>query len=86
MNICEHCKKPMEFSYFPTEKEKEIINFVLENQLNDKKTPTYREIMAHVGLKSTSSIYQYMQKLKRGGFITVDTAKHRSITILKRPD
>tara|TARA_R100000908_G_scaffold37621_1_gene17338 strand:+ start:734 stop:994 length:261 start_codon:yes stop_codon:yes gene_type:complete len=86
MNICENCNRPIESKYFPTEKEKIIINFILNYQEINKKTPSFREMLPNVGLKSTASVYRYLHKLENKGFLSIIPGEYRSITILKRID
>ena len=86
MNICEYCNRPIESKYFPTEKEKIIISFILNYQESNKKTPSFREMLPNVGLKSTASIHKYINKLEEKGFISTIPGEYRSITILKRVD
>jgi len=86
MNICENCNRPLDNDYYPTITEKNIIRFILNYQENNRKTPSFREILSNVGLKSTASIHKYLHKLQNKGFVSLETAEHRSITILKRVD
>lgn len=43
--------------------------------------PTVREIGAHIGVKSTSTVYYYLEKLKKDGKITQQDNKNRAITV-----
>jgi len=86
MNICVTCNRPLESTYFPTKKEKIIMDFINNYQLMNNKTPSFREMLPNVGLKSTASIHKYINKLEEKGFISTIPGEYRSITILKRVD
>jgi len=86
MNICKNCNRPLDNEYYPTEKEKNIIRFILNYQENNKKTPSFREMLPNVNLKSTASVYRYLHKLENKGFLSIIPGEYRSITILKRVD
>ena len=43
--------------------------------------PTVREICAAVGLKSTSTVHMHLKALERKGYILMDRAKQRSISL-----
>ena len=54
-----------------------IVMFVMENQYS----PSVREICEGVGLKSTSSVYSHMDRLKKEGRIDYNPTSPRTITI-----
>lgn len=46
--------------------------------------PSVREICAAVGLKSTSTVHSYLEKLEKRGFIKRDATKSRTIEIIEK--
>ena len=86
MIVCENCKRPLENSYFPTEKERNIIKFIQDFQKNNKETPTFRQIGDYTQIKSSSGVHRYLHKLQDRGFLHLEIAKRRSITVLKGVD
>ncbi len=62
-----------------TEKQKKILEFLKEEQLNGH-FPTYREIKEHFGLSSIATVYEHITALKKKGFIEKD-GRARSIRV-----
>ena len=60
--------------------QRKIYDFLVE-RLRDGVPPSVREIGAHVGLRSTSSVQTNLDALERGGYITRDPLLKRSIRI-----
>ena len=81
MKICENCNRPLESSYFPTKKERNIIKFIQDFQQNNKETPTFRQIGDYTQIKSSSGVHRYLHKLQDRGFLHLEIAKRRSITV-----
>ncbi len=46
-------------------------------------TPSVREIGAECGIKSTATVYSYLQKLQDRGFLNKSVNKKRSVTLAK---
>ena len=46
-------------------------------------TPSVREIGTECGIKSTATVYSYLQKLQDRGFLNKTTNKKRSVTLAK---
>lgn len=66
------------------DREKEILEFIVE-QINKKGyAPTVREICKGTGLKSTATVHGYLTSLKEKGYIEYETGKGRTLKILKR--
>ena len=86
MIVCENCKRPLVNSYFPTKKERNIIKFIQDFQQNNKETPTFRQIGDYTQIKSSSGVHRYLHKLQDRGFLHLEIAKRRSITVLKGVD
>lgn len=58
-----------------TTKDLAVYTYIVSFALQKDRLPSIREIMDGLGVKSTSTIYSHMTKLKEGGYIT---QKHRS--------
>ena len=65
------------------EKHMAILSYIKQYSTSKGYAPTYREIMAKVGIKSTSTVSCYIQALKDYGFIMIEEKKPRTIRILK---
>ena len=63
-------------------REAEIIKFIQHNLSNKGYPPSVREIGAAVGLKSSSSVHNYLHKLESKGLLRRDPAKPRAIELL----
>lgn len=62
------------------EKQQKMLAF-LKERIRDGVPPTVREICAAAGIKSTSTVHAYLQKLEEAGYINRDTGLTRSIRI-----
>lgn len=62
------------------EKQQKMLAF-LKERIRDGVPPTVREICAAAGIKSTSTVHAYLQKLEESGYINRDTGLTRSIRI-----
>ena len=65
-----------------TEKQQEILDFLKNTILSTGYPPTVREICEAVNLKSTSSVFQHLEKLEKNGYIKRDESKPRAIEIV----
>lgn len=62
-------------------KQREILEFIRESLQKRYRCPSVREICAHMGLRSTSTIQSHLDTLERFGYITRDPNKNRSISV-----
>lgn len=62
-------------------KQRQILEFIRESLQVKYRCPSVREICAHMGLRSTSTIQSHLDTLERFGYITRDPNKNRSITV-----
>ena len=63
------------------ERKMEILNFITTCLDEQGYSPTYREIGANVGLRSTSSVARYIEQLKDEGKLTgTENGKFRTIS------
>ena len=67
-----------------TEKQKEIYEYIKDCVQKRNYPPSVRDICAKVGLKSTSSVFTYLNDLEKLGLIRKDPAHPRAIEILNR--
>ncbi|WP_333859831.1 transcriptional repressor LexA [Clostridium sp.] len=62
----------------------QIYTFI-KSQIKEKGyPPSVREICAAVGLKSTSTVHSYLEKLEKRGFIKRDATKSRTIEVIEK--
>ena len=67
-----------------SEKQKEIYEYIMDCVQKRNYPPSVRAICAKVGLKSTSSVFTYLNDLEKLGLIRKDPAHPRAIEILNR--
>ena len=63
-------------------KQQEILEYLKEVILKKGYPPSVREICTAVGLSSTSSVFNHLEKLEKNGYIRRDPAKPRCIEIV----
>lgn len=63
-------------------KQEEILEYMKEEILKKGYPPSVREICQAVGLSSTSSVFNHLEKLEKNGYIRRDPAKPRCIEIV----
>lgn len=63
------------------QKIKEVYDFIKQFTDENNYPPTVREIGAHIGVKSTATVYYYLEKLRNDGLITQGSNKNRAIGI-----
>jgi len=69
-----------------SDKQKMILDF-LDKEIQEKGyPPSVREICQAVGLKSTSTVHGYLQRLEKKGFIKKDATKTRALKVLNGGD
>lgn len=62
-------------------KQQQILEYITQSLREEYRCPTVREICKHVGLSSTSSVQNHLDRLEVLGYITRDTNKNRAITV-----
>lgn len=67
----------------PNEKQQQILDFLNKQVAENGYPPSVREICSAVGLKSTSTVHAYLEKLKQEGLIKKDPTKPRALKVLK---
>ncbi len=63
------------------EKIDKVLTFINEYTTKNNYPPSVREIAAACGIKSTSNVHYYIEKLKSKGIITTNPYKSRSVSI-----
>ena len=57
-----------------------ILGYLLEARQNHRAPPSWREIMTRSGLKSTNSVYEHIERLRKAGLVDDEgPATHRSL-------
>ena len=64
-----------------TKKQQAVLNYIMEFSQLHGYPPSVREICAGIGVKSTSTVHGYLQRLEKNGSIKRDSTKTRSIVI-----
>ena len=64
-----------------TKNAKKLLEFLRKYIEENKISPNYEEMKVHMGLKSKSSIFQYLEYLEELGHIKKDKLKSRSIEL-----
>lgn len=64
-----------------TKKQKDVLDFIMEFMRDNSYPPSVREICLGIGVKSTSTVHGYLQRLEKNGYIKRDSTKTRSIVI-----
>lgn len=67
-----------------SEKQKNVLEIISIYIDENRISPTTRELMHLFGLKSTSTMHSYLDKLKEKGYITWQEGMPRTIQVLKR--
>lgn len=62
-----------------------ILAFVERYQCQNHRSPTYREIGAAVGIRSTDHVSRDLRRLSRDGYISFQPGVSKSIVLLKTP-
>lgn len=63
----------------------QILNFVERYQQQNRRSPTFREIGAAVGISSTDHVSRDLRRLVRDGYISFKPRVSKSIVLLKTP-
>ena len=80
---CNLCSKTFDVAENLTDKQLQILNFVVEYRQKHAKCPTVREIMSGVGYKSTSPVFMLIEALILKKYLAKQPYKKRNLVILK---
>lgn len=64
-----------------TQKEKAIYEYIADCLENNGYAPSVRDICAAVGIKSTSSVHDYLRRLETKGYIRKSSGKSRALCL-----
>ncbi|MHC4885858.1 MAG: transcriptional repressor LexA [Planctomycetota bacterium] len=64
-----------------TEKQSEILDFLVECIRDEHYTPTVREIADHFGIKSTNAVRNHLDAIERKGYLSRKPGASRSIEL-----
>ncbi len=64
-----------------TQKEKEIYQYITECLEKNGYAPSVRDICGAIGIKSTSSVHEYLRRLETKGYIKKSSGKSRALSI-----
>ena len=64
-----------------TQKEKDIYKYISECLEDNGFAPSVRDICAAVGIKSTSSVHEYLRRLESKGYIRKSSGKSRALCV-----
>ena len=65
-----------------TNKQKKVLEFIKKELQSKGYPPSVREIGNGVGIKSTSTVHAYLERLEKEGYIRRDPTKPRAIELL----
>ena len=60
-----------------------VMDYIRKFSEENGYTPSVREIGKECGIKSTATVYSYLQKLQDKGYLNKATNKKRSVTLAK---
>jgi len=69
-----------------TDKQRRILEFIKKELKAKGYPPSVREICEGIGIRSTSTVHGYLERLEKNGFIRRDPTKPRAIEILEDND
>ena len=64
-----------------TDKEKFIYDYITETIRHDGYSPSVRDIKESLGIKSTSTVHSYLERLEKKGYITRESGKSRTLRV-----
>ncbi|MEM7483355.1 MAG: transcriptional repressor LexA [Acidobacteriota bacterium] len=68
-----------------TERQKQILEFILEFQGERGVSPTHREICERFGYSSYGTVYKHLKLLQEKGYLRRDWNQKRGIEVVERP-
>lgn len=70
----------------PTDRQREILDLIMETVQRRGYPPSVREIGEAVGLSSPSTVHSHLSALVEAGYLRRDPSKPRAIEVLELPD
>lgn len=71
--------------YTPLHRRRELLVFVADHIAATGVAPSYREIAAHFGWSSASTVAALIDRLERDGHLRRTPGRHRSLEVLRLP-
>jgi repressor LexA len=68
-----------------TKRQRELVDYIQDFIVNNRYSPSYREIGNHFGFNSLGSVYKHIKTLKKKGMLFSDSNVSRSITTINEP-
>ena len=68
-----------------TEKRRQILDFIIDFQREHGYPPSVREIGRSVGLASSATVHDHIDRLAEGGFLVKDPTKPRALQVRYEP-
>jgi repressor LexA len=68
-----------------TKRQKQILDFIMEQTQKSGYPPTVREIGEAVGLSSSATVHTHLSALEAKGYLHRDASKSRSISVIGAP-
>ncbi len=65
-----------------TQKEKDIYEYINECLETDGYAPSVRDICGALGIKSTSSVHEYLRRLESKGYIKKSSGRSRALSVV----
>jgi repressor LexA len=69
-----------------TERQKDVLSFIIESVEREGYPPTIREIGDELGIKSTNGVNDHLKALEKKGYLERQTGKSRALRPLRHPD
>ena len=66
-----------------TDKQRKVLEFIKKELKTKGYPPSVREICEGLGIRSTSTVHVYLERLEKNGFIRRDPTKPRAIEVLE---
>lgn len=64
-----------------TEKEQRILDYISQSIKTKGYAPTVRDIRSALGIKSTATVFSYIERLERKGYIVRESGKSRTLRL-----
>ncbi len=69
-----------------TDKQKQVLSFIISFQDKNRYIPSVREICKGIGVTSSSTVHDYLQRMEEKGYIRRLPGSQRAMDILKTPE
>ena len=80
---CNLCSKTFDVAENLTDKQLQILKFIVEYRQKHAKCPAIREIMTGLGYQSTSTVFMHIEALILKKYLAKQPYKKRNLIILK---